>query len=262
MDKGAIIFYFTGTGNSLYVAKRIKERFKSAKLESIADAMRNDNFNYDDYDVVGFVTPLYFMGMPKVVKEFINKISISKASYIFTIITRAYTKGMILIDIKSILKAKDKELNYGEYITFPDCYIRWDQAHSEKSQEKIFYNAEIKIGQIKKQIKNKENYIVKEGSILNIVALIVYNTWKSTLRAKGKTFKVSNECTKCGICIKSCPMQNIIFKNEELKWESNCQDCMACVQNCPNKAIYFDCLTKKKRRYKNPNIKRTELEYK
>lgn len=260
-NKRTIIFYFTGTGNSLYVAKEIAKIFKEVDIVAIPQAVNKKEFNYEDYSDVGFVFPLYFMGMPVMVKDFIDKINIPKATYIFSIITRAYTRGLVFTEINRSLMKQGKNLNYGRYISFPDCYIRWDQAHSEEAQQKVFKKAANQLEIIKQELLEEKACIQKEGIILNVTSSVINKVWKARLSSINKTFKVSKDCTKCGICIRTCPAKNIILEGKVLKWNGNCQDCMACVQSCPHKAIYFNRRTKNKRRYRNPNISKTELFY-
>ena len=165
-NKKAIIFYFTGTGNSLYVAKEISKSFSQCDIVAIPQAVDRKEFDYKDYSEVGFVMPLYFMGMPVMVKEFINKICIPNATYIFSVITRAYTKGLVFTEINKTLIKQGKTLNYGRYISFPDCYIRWDQAHDEESQQKVFKKATNQLEIIKQELLEERIYVQKEGKIL------------------------------------------------------------------------------------------------
>lgn len=260
-NKKAIIFYFTGTGNSLYVAKEISKGFSQCDIVAIPKAVDRKEFDYKDYSEVGFVMPLYFMGMPVMVKEFINKICIPNATYIFSVITRAYTKGLVFTEMNKTLIKQGKTLYYGRYISFPDCYIRWDQAHDEESQQKVFKKATNQLEIIKEELLEERIYVQKEGKILNTTSLVINEIWKARLSSINKTFKVSKDCSQCGICIRTCPAKNIKLENNILKWDKKCQDCMACVQSCPNKAIYFNGKTKNKRRYRNPNILTNELFY-
>lgn len=260
-NKKVIIFYFTGTGNSLYVAKEISKSFPQCDIVAIPQAVDRKEFNYKDYSEVGFVMPLYFMGMPVMVNEFLSKLCIPNATYIFSVITRAYTKGLIFTEINKTLMKQGKTLNYGKYISFPDCYIRWDQAHSEESQQKVFNKATDKLEVIKQELLEGKTYVQKEGIIINTTSSIINKVWKSRLSSINKTFKVNENCIQCGICIRTCPAKNIKLQNNKLKWDKKCQDCMACVQSCPHKAIYFNSRTKNKRRYRNPNVSTSELFY-
>ena len=260
-NKRTIIFYFTGTGNSLYVAKELAENFEQVDLIAIPKAMAEEQYNYEDYVSVGFVIPLYFMGMPKLVNEFLNKINIPKAVYIFCIVTRAYTKGIVFYEIDKILLNQGKRLDYGKYISFPDSYIRWAGASDESAQEKLFIESKKQLDNMKKEIADNKRHIDKEGVILKASSYTVNRLWKSTLKTKNRTFKTSDDCIQCGICVKVCPSQNVELDGKLVKWGEKCQDCMACVQSCPKKAIYFSRKTKSRRRYRNPNVSIQELFY-
>lgn len=260
-NKKAIIFYFTGTGNSLYVAKELAKSFKQADILAIPQVVDKEEYNYEEYSKVGFVIPLYFMGMPTLVKDFIDNIYIPNAEYIFSVVTRAYTKGLVFTEINKSLRKKGRSLSYGKYISFPDSYIRWAEACNEDMQEKLFNNAEKQLDIINKEIMDEKRVIEKEGIILNTTSSVVNKFWLITLPTKNKTFKSNNDCIQCGICIKVCPAKNIKLENNKLEWDKKCQDCMACVQSCPHKAIYFNKKTENKRRYRNPNISKSELFY-
>ena len=77
------IFYFSGTGNSLAIAKKLATAF-DAQLENIAKAMRDKEFVYNDHEI-GFVFPLYCHGAPKMVCEFMKKIRTPFIDYLFTV---------------------------------------------------------------------------------------------------------------------------------------------------------------------------------
>lgn len=262
MNKKTIIFYFSQSGNSLYVAKKMAESMENTVLVSIPEAIHNNQYKYINYKKVGFVIPLYFMSMPNMVKDFIEKLEISKGSYVFSIITRAVTKGRVFHDIDKLLIEKKVKINYGKYITFPDSYIKWSGAPSEKTLIKTFQEVEKSLELITEKVLLEDNNKENEGIIIKTFSLLAYSIWKSRLNKINKKFKVNNSCIGCGICEKTCPARNITLENDKPIWASKCEDCMACVQHCPKKAIYFNSKTINKERYINPNIKLNELLYK
>ena len=60
------IFYFTGTGNSLAVSKRL-----SGELASIPQVMKERDFVFKD-EAIGIIFPLYCLNPPKMVREFLS----------------------------------------------------------------------------------------------------------------------------------------------------------------------------------------------
>ena len=57
------------------------------------------------------------------------------------------------------------------------------------------------------------------------------------LKAKPKTHE--DLCTKCGLCVQSCPMGSIDGEDPSLV-KGICIKCQACVKKCPTGAKYFD----------------------
>ena len=81
-----MVFYFTGTGNSLYVARQLEE-----KPLSIPQVMRGDSFDFTD-ESIGVVAPIYGHELPPMVKEFIRKSSFH-TDYFYVILTYGLRHG-------------------------------------------------------------------------------------------------------------------------------------------------------------------------
>lgn len=258
-NKRTVIFYFSQSGNSLYAAKKIASSIGNTTLISIPEAVYNNQYKYDHYERIGFIMPLYFMGMPVIVRDFISRLEISKNSYCFSIVTQALTKGRVFYDIDKLLMGKCAQISFSKYITFPDSYIKWAEGPNKNAINKKIERADKDLELAADKILNEEKFREKEGTILRGCSLLVYSIWKRKLKSMGKNFKVSNSCIGCGICEKTCPTRNIKLKEEKPVWSNKCGDCMACVQHCPKKAIYFNSRTVSKRRYINPNIQLKEL---
>ena len=77
------IFYFSATGNSLYATKFLQESL-DAEIFSMPQLLREKNFT-TSADKVGFIFPLHYGGLPILVEEFIKKLEMPNAKYIFAI---------------------------------------------------------------------------------------------------------------------------------------------------------------------------------
>jgi len=75
-----MVFYFTGTGNSLYVAKELDEEIKS-----IPQAIKQERLEFSA-DSIGIVCPVYGHEMPGMVKEFIRSAALD-TGYLFIVLT-------------------------------------------------------------------------------------------------------------------------------------------------------------------------------
>ena len=71
-------------------------------------------------------------------------------------------------------------------------------------------------------------------------------------------FKVTDQCTKCGICARVCPAGNIAV-DDSVVFGNACENCFACVNLCPAHAIYSSRAVLRRRQYRNPVIPVEEI---
>lgn len=254
------ILYFTGTGNSLQIAKDVGKKLGNFNLLSIPRISEKGGEIEVNSNYLGIVCPVYFWGLPRKVDEFLNNITVNKDTYIFAIVNCGLQPGQALMQIESILKRKGRNLSCGFNIRMPDNYIIFYGAPDLEKQRQLFAKEKIKVNEIVE--------IVKEGRVCNIekskfpvdriLKPIVYKITNG-FNGKDKNYWVDKNCNICGMCKKVCPVENIEIENEEVKWKHKCEMCLGCIQSCPNKSIQYGKYTKNRKRYKNPNVNISEL---
>ncbi len=82
-----IIYYFTGTGNSLSAAKKISAVLGNCELIPIAPFQEKQGDIIPTADRVGIINPVYFAGLPLMVAEFAGRLDLSRATYVFSVVT-------------------------------------------------------------------------------------------------------------------------------------------------------------------------------
>lgn len=249
------IFFNSSTGNSLYVAKRVQENFEECELISIPKAINQDKYDYND-DVIGFVYPIHYAGLPRVVHQFLSKINIKKDTYVFAIgVSGGGGANTSFNQIDTLLKDKCNVSNYCT-IKYISNYLR---AGREPSSERAIKSIEKNEDILNSFIKSIERHEVTTRKYRFGIGNIEYNIAVSMLKKLDKNFNVNDDCINCKMCQKICPVQNIVMENNKPKWCTKCVDCMACINICPKKAINIGNKTVNKNRYINPYIKREEL---
>jgi ferredoxin len=253
MEKN-VVFCFTGTGNCLKVSKDI-----SASLENCSIyRMCSDNFSMDitGYKRVGFVYPVYFLGLPLLVREFIETLAIPAHydGYYFTIATYANNRGNAVKQVDAILRKHGKGLSYSANIKMGDNAIAFYGSNSNLKKLAVSYKrdmAEIIPIIIAQQI-SKIGYSFR-------LAEQYYNIMIPRMAKRDTGFRVLEICTQCGICAKVCPVNNIVADKGNPVFNHNCQQCMACIQLCPQKAIDYKGKCARRNRYKHPEISVDEI---
>lgn len=255
------IFYFTGTGNSLFAAKRLQEYIDSeVELISIPKVMKS-NVREFDFERIGFCFPLYFTGIPEIVERFIKEVTFRNVSYSFCLTTAGINPGFAAKQIEELLKEKNIKLNTNKWIYFTSNYIRkFKIADNTKIKSKLKKN-DSELLDFAKDITDCISSKIKAYSIIKIMGYKQYNQWKSNLHRAAESFVIDDKCNKCGTCREVCPTDNIKIGNNNITWGDKCQDCIACIHHCPSGAIQIKGVTENSGRYINPQITLDEIQH-
>lgn len=254
---GTKIFYFSSTGNSLYVAKRLQEKIQDCELISIPKSYNEGIFEYNCEKAI-IIFPLHSFGLPIIVENFVSKLGLNNDAYIFAVqVTGGGSGTNSFIELNELLACNNMMLSNSIEIKYISNYIRMGRnATIERAQAALDDN-EWKIDKLIQLIK--ENQVDDIGKNKNPIYKAMHNGWKNKFKEKDKRFNVNDDCVGCKICEKICPVRNIEMNDNKPVWKGHCTDCMACINICPRNAINLGKSTLKKNRYKNPYIKIDEL---
>jgi ferredoxin len=247
------IFYFSGTGNSLQIAKDLSNILENYNVINIAEYNDSDSVEYES---IVLVFPVYFWGIPHIVERFIKRVNLKNNSYVYAIANYGLWPGKALEIVRFILEMRGIHLNAGFLVKMPDNYILWYGARSFRKQSKCFQKESKKINIIAKKIALQQNNPLEKSKFV-IDRLFTYPINRINRRkfsSIGNEFMVNKNCQKCGQCVRRCPTKNIVFKENELVRNNCCELCLACIQYCPVQAINYKNKTQNRKRYVNPNI--------
>lgn len=251
------IFYFSGTGNSLFAAKQLGTLLlDEVNMISITDYTEHQRMT-TEADCVIFVCPVYFQTIPDIVKSFINKLDFSvSSSYICGIVTCNGGPGHSLFALNRMLKKKGHALGSGFTIDMPgNSLIVRDYTNPQQIRAARLEASYQKISKIAEYINAKDMGIIEgsdgakyhlKGIITGIFARYIYRT--------PTKFKSMKACTRCGVCTRVCPRGNIRIGKHGVIWGKKCEHCLACFHWCPNKAVEIGKSTIGKLRYHHPDI--------
>jgi len=252
------IFYFSGTGNSLWAARALARELGNTELISM---VAGDIKQLDiDSPVIGLVFPVHIWGVPHRVLDFLDQLQAMSPAYLFAVANNAGQVSNTLVQLQKVMDSKGLVLSSGWSIIMPSNYIPWGGPGSPAEQNELFAAARIKISNIAQAIRRSVKMPVEKGPLWQrIVFTWLYKMSFSHVAEMDSKFWVDNRCNQCGLCIELCPSKNITMQDEKLVWQNHCEQCLACIQWCPQEALQYGKKTPAYSRYHHPEIKIKDL---
>ena len=279
MDKTEI-YYFTGTGNSLAVARDIAEKI-NGKVMSITSVVNEETIE-TDADMVGLVFPIYYDpygGVPLIVRRFISKLQDINSKYIFTVCTYGSGAFSSLKFLEELIESQGGKLSAGFMVNMPNN-MGGSTLNNEQKQQKMFHVWKDNMEMIYEHVNahNEGKFYLPNttaGKFFILIKLFFtplmflfkpltlrrlrkYSDQKSQsyeelLPFMDNSFYTDKECVGCGNCSRICPVGNIQIINDKPQWQHHCEFCLACFHWCPNGAIKSSEL-KNTVRYHHPDV--------
>jgi ferredoxin/flavodoxin len=255
-----MIFYFTGTGNSLYAAQYLSHKLDES-LISIAAELNSGKpleFNLSPDEKVGFVYPVYAWQPPYMVINFVKalKFKTYHNNYLFSVSTCGDEEGYTTRVLNKSLRRKGLKLNSAFSLVMPNNYMIGSyNLDSEAEVEKKLTAAEDRLAEISSAIKTKQDCLF--DTVIGSQAFkksYITNYFFKKSAMDTKKFHATDNCTACGLCAEICNTKNIVVDSKPL-WGNNCVQCFACINRCPEAAIQYGKQTQLKGRYINPKCK-------
>ena len=232
-----IIFYFTGTGNCLYIARQLAG--ENAELLSIPQMVKRGKYDFEA-DEIGLVYPIYGHMPLYMVRQFIQKAKLS-AKYKFAVLTYGARKCDSVEIWDRISRKAGSAFDYIGTIVMVDNWLpNFDMNEQIKIDKHIPENLQKIMADINQQ-KHWHEPVTEEERQQHqgFMQRSGLDPEVGILMKSEKCFTVTDACIDCGICTYVCPRGNYELTSRGVKTSGDCEFCFACIQNCPQKAIQF-----------------------
>lgn len=252
------IFWFSGTGNSLHVAKRL-----AAKLHGETHLVPFHStvaFQPLEVDRAGLVFPVYGWGPPNLVASRIRQgLPLVDDCDLFTAVTCGASAGGTIDITRRLLAGRGRGLRGGYVVKMPENYPPMGGAPAEDKQREINASADEEIGRIAASL-NADDWQMHRASLPGRLLSRLVNRLASGHWPKAdRKFRVDESCTSCGRCEQICPVGDIELVEGRPVWRGHCEQCFACLHWCPERAIQFGRKSAEQSRYHHPGVSWREI---
>jgi len=268
-EMNAAIYYFSGTGNSLAIARLVAERLGGEPIP-IASVIDRETIE-SDASVIGITFPVYYADAPNIVRRFAEKLGNTKGKYIFAVCTYGEAAGASLKTLGDILTSRGAALSAGFGVHMPQ-----NAFHKPWENKRLIYRqAEKTVGFIARSVEVRRtglfypNPLLEaimtplQGWIRRMTALALEKaantpspsglTVEQLMPLCGTSFAVDEKCNGCGTCARVCPVRNIEIVDKRPAWQNRCENCLACYNWCPTQAIH-GAIAKPGYYYRHPDV--------
>lgn len=243
----SVIFYFSGTGNTWWVADKIKKQLDARNIN--ADIVSIDsvdakkaNWWIKSADLVFFGWPVYGSDLPEPMKIFIdNLMAVEKGKHIHTFCTQMGFSGDGAWAYHKQFEKKGLIIDSAQHFIMPSNISVWRGAFgAPKNKDKI---SKI-MAKCEKSIEHYVNNLLtgryrimgKHSYALGMLQRGPYKLAYDKYRALVGVDK--QRCTGCGTCAAVCPSGNIKMQRNP-DFAGKCMLCMRCYSFCPESAITY-----------------------
>ncbi len=249
VDRNALLFYFSGTGNTWWVAGELCKQLnkngfncRTYSIEALTPAKTASLI--EESSLVGFGYPIHGSDLPQPMKVFIEALPQSPGKEALVFCTQWLWSGDGAYLGASMLNKKGYNVKWGEHFLMPNnisvSVIRLPYTNDPARLSAVRQRAARKISRFESRIAadkpyrhgfNSLAYLL--GSMQRVPFRRYFHQWQNDVAIN------KDVCIDCGECVRLCPVGNLYYEGEEIKTKGNCILCTRCYNFCPVAAVTY-----------------------
>jgi len=246
-SRNAVIFYFSGTGNTWWVSEELAGQLDKKGLKCRAYSIENLSPErtvalIEESSLVGFGYPVHGSDLPQPMKEFMMALPQSQGKQALVFCTQWLWSGDGAAIGASFLADKGFAVKWGDHFLMPNnvtvSVIRLPYTNDPARLAAIRQRAGRKISRFAERIASGRSYLHGfnyPAYLLGCIQRVPYRRYYPKLQ---NDIAVNREiCIDCGDCVRLCPVGNLTYAGQTIETGGKCILCLRCYNFCPVAAI-------------------------
>ncbi len=244
-----MILYFTGTGNSRYIAEILVEKLQDSLTDAARCIKAGEQPVFASEKPYVVVSPVYAWQLPRVLAEWLRRCRFTGNDRIYFVLTCGDSIGAAGDHLEALCTALGLVYRGTAAVVMPENYLVMFTPTAPEEDAGIFAHATAQTEQLAAQIQSDTMFDTLKITSVGRLCSGIVNRCFYTFYIGAKKFRADDRCISCGKCVESCMLNNIVLRDGKPVWGKACTHCMACICRCPTKAIEYGRQTKGRRRY-------------
>lgn len=236
------IHYFSGCGNSLWVALKAEKELNQSGHEVVlmqsSEQPRPAEIPYSDVDL--FVFPVYFFGLAANAVTYLNNVPmVADRKAILWTVDGGFS-GTARRYGAYLLKGRGYEVIATEQIEMPDTFLPLKKSQIDaQERQKVIQAAHAQIKTSLEVLSHLGALEMENKAVFALSGLVYFPYLYLFRHCLGFSFISKPNCISCQKCALNCPVKCIEMRQGRPHWHKNCVGCFRCVHHCPVAAIDF-----------------------
>lgn len=244
-----MVLYFSGTGNSRFIARKIAERLDETLVNLNGRIKRCDFSPISEKERLIFVSPTYAWRIPRVMEDWIRRVPFTGGKDCWFVMDCGSEIGNADQYLRRLCAQKGLRYHGVAQVVMPENYVAMFPVPDQDEARQIIEKAQPAIERTIQFLSDGRDFPRPRRNGYDRLMSCIANPLFYRFAVKARAFRVDGRCTGCGQCARLCPLNNIQLSNGRPLWGSHCTHCMACICLCPAQAVEYGQKSVGKPRY-------------